>query len=229
MNQKISQYSVLFVEDEKAIRDNYVSYLKKYFKNVYEAEDGICAYEVYKSKHPELLIVDINIPKLNGLDLLKKIRETDRETKAIMLTAHSDVRYLLEATELNLSKYLVKPITRKELKDALSSAVEDISKFTTTTNRRVKLKENYFWNNETRELYNGNILINLTRTELEVFSYLILNANRVTSHEECIWEVWGEDSDYKTNAFKTLIKNLRKKLPPNTIENVFGIGYKLCT
>ena len=229
MNQMTNEYSVLFIEDEKAIRDNYVSYLKKHFQNVYEAEDGERAYEIYKSKHPEILIVDINIPKLNGLDLLKKIRETDRETKAIMLTAHADVKYLLQAAELNLCKYLVKPITRKELKDALFRAVEDISNFTTTTNKRVKLKDNYFWNADVRELYRGNTLVNLTKTELEIFSFLVLNANRVSGYKECIWKVWGEDSDYKTDAFKTLIKNLRKKLPPNTIENIFGIGYKLCT
>jgi len=227
MKQTTNQYSVLFIEDEKAIRDNYVSYLQKHFQNVYEAEDGEQAYEIYKRKRPELLIVDINIPKLNGLDLVKRIRETDRETKAIMLTAHAEVKYLLEATELNLSKYLVKPITRKELKAALSNAIEDINKFTTTTNKIVNLRENYFWNSETRELHDGDIFISLTKTELEIFSFFILNANRVATYEECIWKVWGEYSDYKTDAFKTLIKNLRKKLPPNTIENVFGVGYKL--
>ena len=72
MNQETNEYSVLFIEDEKAIRDNYVSYLKKHFKNVYEAEDGESAFSIYQSKRPELLIVDINIPKLNGLDLLRK-------------------------------------------------------------------------------------------------------------------------------------------------------------
>jgi len=227
MNQTTNEYSVLFIEDEKAIRANYVSYLKKHFKNVYEAEDGESAYEIYKSKRPELLIVDINIPKLNGLDLLKRIRETDRETRAIMLTAHADVKYLLEATELNLSKYLVKPITRQELKDALSNALDDLNRFTTTANKRVSLKENFYWNNETRELYNGNSLVSLTKTELEVFSFFILNVNKITTYDECIWKVWGEYSEYKIDAFKTLIKNLRKKLPPNTIKNVFGIGYKL--
>ena len=228
MNQEINPYSVLFIEDEKAIRDNYVSYLKKHFRNVYEAEDGESAYKIYKEKTPELLIVDINIPKLNGLDLLKKIRETDRETKAIMLTAHADVKYLLQATELNLTKYLVKPITRLELKEALSFAVEDMHNFTVRANTRVILKDNYFWNNESRELHNGDNLVTLTKTELEVFAFLFSNANRVSTYEECIWKVWGEYSDHKTDAFKTLIKNLRKKLPPSTIENVFGVGYKLC-
>jgi len=72
MQIKDNLYDLLFVEDEKPIRDNYVTYLKRYFKNVYEAEDGEHAYTVYKEKKPQLMIVDINIPKMNGLELVKK-------------------------------------------------------------------------------------------------------------------------------------------------------------
>lgn len=65
-------YKILFVEDEKVTRENYVMYLKMHFQEVYEAEDGEKAYELYKEKHPDIMIIDINIPKLNGLELLKK-------------------------------------------------------------------------------------------------------------------------------------------------------------
>ena len=225
---RTSIYNVLFVEDEKAIRDNYVSYLSKHFKKVYEAEDGETAYEIYKKVKPELLIIDINIPRINGLDLLKKIREKDRETKAIMLTAHTDIQYLIQATELHLTKYLVKPISRRELKEALSLALDDLKNFTVRSNHSVVLKENYSWDNEAKELYDGDNYVNLTKSELEVFSFLFDNVNKVSTYEECIWKVWGDDDRNKVDAFKTLIKNLRKKLPPNTIENVFGVGYKLC-
>ncbi|MEA2073303.1 MAG: response regulator transcription factor [Campylobacterota bacterium] len=224
----MSLYRVLFVEDEKAIRENYVRYLSKHFKEVYEAEDGEEAYEIYKEKRPELLIIDINIPKLNGLDLLRKIRETDRETKAIMLTAHTDVKYLMQAVELQLTKYLVKPISRQDLKEDLSSALKDLQNFTVKSNKLILLKEKYTWENEKKELLNNGKLVNLTKTELEIFSCLFENVNEVTTYEECIWKVWGGEEYNKIDAFKTLIKNLRKKLPPNTIENVFGVGYKLC-
>jgi len=227
MNQEINQYSVLFIEDEKAIRDNYVNYLQKHFKNVYEAEDGESAYEIYKSKRPELLIVDINIPKLNGLELLKRIRQTDKETRAIVLTAHADIKYLLAATELNLTKYLVKPITRKDLKDALSIALEDMKNFTVRSNKHIHLKENFTWNQDEKILYNGEYVVNLTKTEAEIFAYLFSNLKRVVTYEDCILKIWGYHEDNKVDSFKTLIKNIRKKLPKDTILNVFGVGYKV--
>ena len=100
-------YKILLVEDEKAIKENYVTYLKMFFEEVYEAEDGEKAYELYKTKKPDIMIIDINIPKLNGLDLLEKIRQNDHSTKAILLTAHSDKSFLFKAIPLKLVKYLV--------------------------------------------------------------------------------------------------------------------------
>ena len=109
-------YKILFVEDDQVIRENYVTYLKMFFSEVFEAEDGEKAYELYKLKKPDIMIIDINIPKLNGLDLLERIRENDYSTKAIMLTAHSDKSFLLKAVGLKLTRYLVKPVSRKDLK-----------------------------------------------------------------------------------------------------------------
>jgi len=121
-------FKILFVEDEKAIRDNYIQYLKIFFSEVYEAEDGDKAYQIYNEKKPDIIILDINIPKLNGLDLLKKIRENDYITKVIMLTAHTDKKFLLDASSLQLTRYLVKPVSRKNLKEALEHSIEELQK-----------------------------------------------------------------------------------------------------
>ena len=80
-------YKILLVEDEKAIKENYVTYLKMFFSEVYEAEDGEKAYDIYKQKKPDIMIVDINIPKLSGLELLRKIRENDYN---MLQPIHSD-------------------------------------------------------------------------------------------------------------------------------------------
>lgn len=119
-------YKVLFVEDEKATRENYTMYLKMLFTEVYEAADGEKAYEIYKDKKPDIMIIDINIPKLNGLDLLRKIRETDYNTEAIMLTAHTDKSFLLDANSLKITKYLVKPINRKDLNETLNLTISKL-------------------------------------------------------------------------------------------------------
>jgi len=227
MASKVSDYTILFVEDERALRENYVRYLKRYFTHVYEAGDGEEAYQIYKDKKPQLLIIDINIPKLNGLELLKKIRKFDHTTKAIMLTAHKDVEYLLEATELNLTKYLVKPITREDLKKSLALAVESMQNFTVTSNQMLTLKEDYIWNYEKKELLQNGVTISLTKTENKILTILFSKTGRVFSYDEIVDYIWNDFSEYKIDSLKTLVKNLRRKLPEDTIMNVFGVGYRV--
>ena len=226
MNSESYPYDILFVEDEKAIRDNYVQFLKRYFRNVYEAGDGEEAYKIYREKKPQILIVDINIPKLNGLELLKKIREHDHTTKAIVLTAHSDRDYLLEAVNLKLTKYLVKPATRAELKEALTLVIQELDKYNILSKHLLYLKDGYSWNYKTHELFNNEQII-LTDKERQLLVLLCLNINITYTYEDIIYELWYSYDDDKIAPLKTIIKNLRKKLPPQTIKNIFGVGYKI--
>ena len=153
MDNKKQPYNILFVEDEKEIRDNYTRYLKRHFLNVYEAVDGEDGYQIYKDKKPEIMILDINLPKMNGLELLRKIRRTNQSIKVIMLTAYSDTKYLMDAVELKLVKYLVKPITRDDLKSALDIAVEEFTQFDVVSKITVSLKDDYFWDCENQRVF----------------------------------------------------------------------------
>lgn len=117
--------TILFIEDEIEARKNYSSYLQRYFKTVYEASDGEEALLVYKEKRPDLLIIDINIPKINGLDLLEIIRQEDEKTKALILTAYSSSEYLTKALEFANTKYLVKPVSREDLEQTLKLMLND--------------------------------------------------------------------------------------------------------
>ncbi|WP_372998482.1 response regulator transcription factor [Sulfurimonas sp.] len=222
-------YTVLYIEDEKDIRTNYVNYLTRHFEKVYEAADGEEGYEKYKKNRPDIMIVDINLPKLNGLDLVRRIRENNHSTKVIMLTAHSETKYLLEATELKLTKYLVKPVSRSELKDALTLVIDELSNFETTSKKTIVLKEGFYWDIQREELLNNNSSAVLTNKERSILAFLFSSVNRTFSYDDIIINVWYED-DYdrdKLDALKTIIKNLRKKLPKDTIKNVFGTGYKI--
>ena len=96
MKDKVHPFKILFIEDEKAIRDNYVIYLKMFFMEVYEAEDGEEAYKIYKEKKPDILIIDIHLPKLNGIDF------TPRTTERILNHLHILLsRYLINKLEKN--------------------------------------------------------------------------------------------------------------------------------
>jgi len=227
MDSQTTPYNILFIEDEVTIRENYVRFLKRYFDNVYEAGDGEEALQIYKTKKIDIMIVDINLPKLSGIDFLKIVREDNHTVRAIMLTANSDVDTLLSAIDLKLSQYLVKPITRDELKTALNKAISEINKFSTNNKHLFNLSSSLVWDYDNNELSLDSVAIALTHKETKVLSLLCSNPNKTFSYDDIIFSVWYEDEDNKIDALKTIIKNLRKKLPEDTIKNVFGIGYKV--
>ncbi len=117
---------ILYVEDEEDVRRNAVEYLKRIAKEVLEASNGKEAIKVWSEEQPDIIITDISMPKLNGLDMARYIRSKDQEVQIIVATAYTDTDYLMQAVELNLVKYLVKPITKEKLLTALSQSVEKI-------------------------------------------------------------------------------------------------------
>lgn len=220
-------YKILFVEDDQVIRENYVTYLKMFFSEVFEAEDGEKAYELYKLKKPDIMIIDINIPKLNGLDLLERIRENDYSTKAIMLTAHSDKSFLLKAVGLKLTRYLVKPVSRKDLKEALKLTIDEVLKFNVITVQKIDLPDDYSWDFQLKELKYHNVIVELTNKEKIFLELLFSHKNRVFTYDEISEYVWGCDESITLNGLKNIVKRLRKKLPEDTILNIFNEGYKI--
>ncbi len=224
---KQEPYTILFIEDEDDTRENYVRYLKRYFIDVYEAIDGEEALKIYRDKKPNILIIDINLPKISGIELLQIIREKDHTTKALMLTAHSTTDFLLKASELKLTKYLLKPITRDELKDALNSTINELNRFNVIAKEIFVLKENYIWNYAQKRLLKDNIEIQLTIQESKILDLLFNNINKDISFQDMIIYIWSNFEKDKLNSLKIAIKRVRKKLPQDTIINVYGFGYKI--
>ena len=225
--ESIYPYKILFVEDEQSIRENYVTYLKMFFSEVYEAENGEKAYDIYKQKKPDIMIVDINIPKLSGLELLRKIRENDYNTKAIVLTAHTDKTFLLEATSLKLTRYLVKPVSRKDLKEALKDTIDELLKYNILPIQKINLTDDYSWDFQLNELKHHNKNVELTNKEKIFLKLLFSHKNRVFTYDEIFEYIWQYEDSISIDGLKNMVKILRKKLPENTILNVFNEGYKV--
>ena len=225
--ESIYPYKILFVEDEQLIRENYVTYLKMFFSEVYEAENGEKAYDIYKQKKPDIMIVDINIPKLSGLELLRKIRENDYNTKAIVLTAHTDKTFLLEATSLKLTRYLVKPVSRKDLKEALKDTIDELLKYNILPIQKINLTGDYSWDFQLNELKHHNKSVELTNKEKIFLKLLFSHKNRVFTYDEIFEYIWQYEDSISIDGLKNMVKRLRKKLPENTILNVFNEGYKI--
>jgi two-component system, OmpR family, response regulator VanR len=220
-------FDLLYVEDETEVRSDYVAYLERFFRNVYEAADANKALEIYTQKKPSVLLIDINLPGKSGIEFLREVRKHDQTTKAIMLTANSDVVTLLNATELKLTKYLVKPVSRADLKEAIALAHEELANYTVVANKIIKMKDSFFWDKKKQTLLQGNEQQHLTKKERELLTLLFSDINKIFSVDDIMYELWYDSDVLGDNALKTLIKGLRKKLPEGSIKNIFGVGYKI--
>jgi DNA-binding response OmpR family regulator len=220
---KDKSIKVLCVEDDEIARENTVEYLENYFENIYEASDAITGLKLFNQIDPEIIITDIQMPKLNGLEFIKKIREKNKKTQVIVLSAFSNKEYLFEAIELQLVKYLIKPIKENELKKALESCIKSIKEDDTNI---IKLDENCFFDTFNSSLKYNDELIKLRAKEIDLLQLLIKNKNRFVTYEEIENYVW-QDSVMTKDALKTLIKNIKQKLPKDTIINLTGMGYKI--
>jgi len=221
MKNDFSNLTILYVEDDTIIRDNAISYLENYFKAVFEAQDGEEAFEIYEEERPDIIITDIEMPKLNGLELARKIRKKDKTTPIIIATAFTDTSYLLQAVELQLIKYMTKPISSKKLKEALNLVREHLN-----LNNIIRLDDVNFYDKLNQTLFINSTLIDLTHRELQLFDLLAHNRHRVVNYEEIESVVWYEESMSK-DALRALVRTLRMKLQGDYIENISGFGYRL--
>jgi len=217
------KYTILYIEDDEGVRTINSRFLNRMFDELYEAKDGQEGYELYLKYHPDIILTDIKMPRMDGLTLAKKIRQTDSTTKIIVSTAFSDKNYLMEAIELNLEKYIVKPITSRNLIPVLTKTVEALD---SERDYKISLDDNFYFDNNTSMFYLDNEIIDFTKKETSFLKLLVLNKNRVVSYEEIEQKVW--DSEYMSlNSLRTTIGFLRKKIPFNCIKNISNMGYKL--
>jgi len=222
-NEKFKNIRLLYVDDEDLIRENAIEYLNRYFDEVYESRDGLEALQLIEKVKPHIVITDIKMPNLNGIELAKKIRQSDKKTQIIIATAYTDTNFLITAVELQLVKYMVKPILETKLISVLKSCIETIKEDDTNIK---KFSSDVFFDIFNKTLLVNNKLKKLTKNEILFLELLCSNSNRVVSYEEIQTYIWY-DNYMSGDAIRSLVRALRKKLPNGIIENFSGLGYKI--
>lgn len=225
MKDLLKNFTILYVEDDEMVRKSALEYLQRVAKEVLEAKDGKEAISMWKKYKPDIIITDISMPKLNGIDMASYIRANDKDVQIIIATAHSDTEYLLKAVELQLVKYIIKPITKEKLIVALEKSmelIEDKSKF------NLSLSSTCQYNAYEKVIIQDNKQIKLTKNELLFLDLLAHHSSRVVKYEEIENAIWAYEG-MSQDAIRSLVRGLRKKVPDGVIENVSGIGYKIHT
>jgi DNA-binding response OmpR family regulator len=223
LRDEYKNLKILYVEDEKLIRDNAVAYLKRLFKIVFEAKDAFTAVDIIKKNQPHIVVTDIKMSKLNGLDMIRQIRQYDKKTEFIVLTAFSDTKYLMDAIDLRLAKYLTKPIRHETFYPVLLNCAKTI--FEDESNKKYLTQDCYY--DMINEVIQTNYeIIKLSNYEIKFLKLLCKNPYRVVTYEEMQNIIWCNEY-MSENAIRLLVRDLRKKLPGNCIKNLSKIGYKI--
>lgn len=220
---KLKDFKILFVEDEKKIREHLTNTLKYLVEEVREASSGVEGLQVLNEFSPDIIITDLEMPEMNGIEFIKEIRKTDRNICIIVLTAYTDKEYLLELIDMHIEHYIVKPMNFEKLLDVLQNCEKTILE---QKNIQHLLPLDYSYDEDKKILTYKNELIKLTKKEILFLELLFKNSFRIVSYDEINLHVW-EESVMTESSIRSLVKNLRRKLPVDLIENLSGVGYKL--
>jgi len=200
----LSNKKVLYAEDEQGIQNNVVQVLELFFNSVITVNDGEEALDEYVSHKPDVIILDICMPKLDGLEVVKSIRSENKKIPIIILSAYTDKDYLWRAIEQKICKFLTKPFHKEQFIEALELAALELSNYTT-----------------------NNTTIPLSKIESKMIDFLLSRENQVITYDEIFDYIWANNEQPTKDAIKAIIKDLRKIFGKSIIQNIFGVGYKL--
>jgi DNA-binding response OmpR family regulator len=223
LSLKQAKYTLLYVEDEAPIRMVTKMFLEPYFKHIFEAQDGEEAFQIYQEEQPDVIITDIEMPKINGLDFCKKVRTKDKDTPILITTAYTSVEYLLEAVSLKLIKYLGKPLKEEELLESLENCFEQLSLNSPSV---VQLTKNLTYDRFNHSLFNEKKVIPLSLFQAQLLDILIKNKNRIVSYVELENEIWY-DKVMTVDSLRALVLKTRKLVGKEVIENISKTGYRI--
>lgn len=220
---KLRDFKVLFVEDEVKIREHIANSLSYMVKQVEQASNGLEALEVMQDFTPDIIITDLEMPLMNGMEFVKTVRQTNKDVLIVVITAHTNSEYLLELIDMHIEHFIVKPINFEKLFEVLQKCEETVLEHKTVV---LELPKGYSYDWEQKVLTYEENRIKLTKKEIAFLELLFKNSKRVVSYEEIETHVW--DGEYMSDsALRSLLRNIRKKFPKELIENLSGIGYKL--
>lgn len=225
MRENLKNFTLLYAEDDKSIQIEMLEYFSSYFKKVYVANDGKEALEIYKENKPDVMILDIYMPHLSGLELAKILRENDYKTKIVLITAFSKDSILLEAINININYYITKPVTLQNIKQMLNKIALDLSRSSSII---VEFKDNTYFNLSSKKLVKNNEDIKLSKKESDLLELFCKNIKKSIKIEDIMSYCWSDvNSEVSFESVKSLVSGLRKKLPKDSISNIYGIEYIL--
>lgn len=226
----VSGYRVLVVDDEPAIQRTLRTNLRARGYDVSVAETGEDALEIAAESEPDLVILDLMLPDLSGLEVCRALR-SDSAVPILILSARGEERAKVHALDLGADDYLTKPFGMDEMMARVRALLRRSPLATTPASGTVRVGE-LEMNLDSREVRRAGVKLGLTAREFDVLAYLMRHAGKVVTHRMLLAEVWGPEYGAETQYLRVFINRLRRKIEddpahPSYIFTDPGVGYRL--
>ena len=219
---------VLLVEDERTLSMIIKDTLEAQGFRISTAFHGEEGLRMFFAEHPEVVVADVMMPRMDGFEMVRRIRQTDRTTPVLFLTARSGINDVVEGFELGANDYLKKPFSMQELIIRIKALLHKA--FVQKEQTHIFELGNYLFHAVSQQLTYAGISQELSHRESEILRRLCEHRNEVVSTQSILLELWGDDSFFNSRSLHVFITKLRHKLAKDErirIVNVRGIGYKL--
>ncbi|CDQ45482.1 two component transcriptional regulator, winged helix family [Mycolicibacterium neoaurum] len=222
---------ILVVDDDRAVRESLRRSLSFNGYSVDLAQDGVEALEAISSDRPDAVVLDVMMPRLDGLEVCRHLRSTGDDLPILVLTARDSVSERVAGLDAGADDYLPKPFALEELLARMRALLRRRATPEETADNRALTFSDLSLDPVTREVTRGERSISLTRTEFSLLEMLIANPRRVLTRSRILEEVWGFDFPTSGNALEVYVGYLRRKTEaegePRLIHTVRGVGYVL--
>lgn len=215
--------NVLIVEDDIQTAQYLKNTIDPLFNDVYIAYDGEKGLNLFYEKNPDIMFVDIMMPKIDGVEMIQEIRKSNDQVKIIIITAHNTLEYLHKAVALKLEDYLIKPIG---FNDFLSVMEKIVNAYTLKYPLKILLESGSELNLHERKGLYDNISFTLTALECKLVELLIAHTNQIVPKDVIENHLYFGDPK-SDSALKGLINKLRQKIGKTAIQSHSGFGYKM--
>ncbi|WP_424687146.1 response regulator transcription factor [Halarcobacter ebronensis] len=214
---------LLLLEDDLTLSETIVEYFEEQGFDVVPAYDGDEANELIYEQNFDLFLLDVNVPSMNGFELLKQVRSEGNKTPAIFITSLNSMDSLEEGFESGCDDYIRKPF---ELKELLLRVQTIIKREYSQKQELLEITENVKFNTQTNELIKDNEIVPLNFKELRLLKFFLQNSDELLIHERILENVWDYDEEPSDNSLRTYIKNLRKIVGKDKIVSLKKLGYR---
>ncbi len=219
----LKNMSILYAEDDATVREATTQTLSIFFKTVKAVDNGADALKMYRTTKFNMIMLDIRMPYINGLEVAKIIRETDQRTPIIINTSYQESEDLFKAIKLNIADYLIKPFAFDQFRLSLLEAIKRLEKNDLIISN---IGENLSYDYLSKSIINATQTILLTKNELIILEELISHKGALVSYSR-LEELLGLEFDLSKASIKNTILRLRKKIGKDKIINIQDLGYML--